>query len=61
MADGRAKIADMGMSRCQVSEALVTAQAIMTPIWSAPEVSSGGAQSDSLKDFAAFVPHILLW
>ena len=38
MADGRAKIADMGMSRSQANSALVTAQAIMTPIWSAPEV-----------------------
>ena len=36
--DGQAKIADMGMSRCQAGNAPVTAQAIMTPIWSAPEV-----------------------
>ena len=36
--DGRAKIADMGMSRSQIGTDLVSAQAVMTPIWSAPEV-----------------------
>ena len=32
-----AKIADVGMSRRMLSD-LATAQAIMTPLWSAPEV-----------------------
>ena len=35
--EGVAKIADVGMTRSQVS-ALVTAQPIMTPLWAAPEV-----------------------
>lgn len=36
--EGVAKIADVGMSRAQVSD-LVSAQPIMTPLWAAPEVS----------------------
>lgn len=36
-AEGVAKIADVGMSRRMVSD-LATAQPIMTPLWSAPEV-----------------------
>ena len=35
--EGVAKIADVGMSRRMLSD-LATAQAIMTPLWSAPEV-----------------------
>jgi serine/threonine protein kinase len=35
--EGVAKLADMGMSRSQAGP-LVTAQTVMTPIWSAPEV-----------------------
>jgi serine/threonine protein kinase len=35
--EGVAKIADVGMSRAQEAE-LVSAQPIMTPLWSAPEV-----------------------
>ena len=35
----------MGMSRSQgAGAALMTAQAVMTPIWSAPEVSGGGVR-----------------
>jgi serine/threonine protein kinase len=39
--EGVAKIADVGMSRAQEAE-LVSAQPIMTPLWSAPEVREVG-------------------